>query len=179
MGLSQASKDYWVQEIKLQIKAKVDNLLAENNEVGLLNTCQKEAEEICLGRLGVSDLVVEAKRLRQIEKDLREETKKTEDQREKIEKKVAAAIRGIPEGDVRLGYYNSGGWDSGLRELAMKEVFPELLEQTPLGREVWALMSSVNSIERSIMLATSPTNLKTFLIRFFDENNIDYEREMI
>lgn len=179
MGLSQSAKDYWVQEIKVQIKARVDNILAENNQVGFLDVLQKRAEKICLERLGVSDLVAEREDLKQTEKNLRAEADKTEKQREKIDKKIASAIRGIPEEDVRLGYYHSGGWDEGLRGLSEKEIFPELLSETPLGREIWALISSINSIERSIMLATSPTSLKTFLIRFFDENDIDYEREMI
>ena len=61
----------------------------------------------------------------------------------------------------------------------MQVVFPELLNETPLGQEVFELLSTASSVERSIMLATSPTNLRVFLLNFFEQHNIEIERGLL
>lgn len=177
MGLSQSTKDYWVAEIKTQIKAKVDKVLAENSCPELLNTLQQEAEVRCIEGLGMTDIVAEIRELDDRCESLDTQKKCLEERQELLGKKVAGAIRGIPEEDVKIGWNST--WKLGLPELAKQEIYPELLVAHPVGQSVAGLLESAKSIERSIMFATSPTALKTFLISFFKKFGIPYEKDMV
>ena len=178
MGLSQVTKDYWVREIKTQIMARIAKVLAENNAPGLLETLQREAETQYLDDLGLTPIVADRWNLEQRSNELDEKKKKVDEQKDIVERKLAAAIRGVPLDTIKLGYYG-GSWDNELRELAKQEIYPRLLAEHPIGQRVVALLDSMKSIELSIMLATSPVSLKDFLVKFFEKFGIPYEEDMV
>ena len=178
MGLSQVTKDYWVREIKTQIMARIAKVLAENNAPELLEELQKQAETQYLDELGVTALVADLFNLTMRREELDDKLTKVKDSQDKVERQLAAAIRGVPLDTIKLGYYG-GSWDNNLRELAKQEIYPTLLAAHPIGQRVVTLLASMKSIELSIMLATSPVSLKEFLVKFFEKFGIPYEEDMI
>jgi len=162
----------------MQISAKIDRILAENGCLNLLDETQERAEVMLLDQLGLTSWVTRMKEFDQELKALEERKDQVTTERKQLAKQIASVIQGIPESKVNVGW-QANDWNLGLSKLAKREIFPGLLNETPVGKEVAELQKSIESIERSIMLVTSPVDLRMFLSHFFDENDIDYEREIV
>ena len=150
MSLTQSSKDYWANEIKTILRKKQQDLLDSHGDPDYYDRVYKAAEQKVLTETGAGWLIEEYESLKK--------------EGEKIDKNVRDLCVQI---NTLFGNKNGGSypqWSDKLDWLAKAEQIKLMTD--PLGQELLELNNLATSIERTIMLVSSETVLRGFLVRF-------------
>lgn len=151
-GLSNTTKQYWIEEIKKELQRRADAILEESGRLDYLADLKAVARRKVLTDKGVMEIY-------QQRLELQAEHTRLEKEIEKLRSQLEAAL------DAR-GFYGYRSIDTQLDSLADKEL-PALMSQDELGRQLLALKEQEANIERTIMLATTEARLRDWLVDYF------------
>ena len=181
MGLTKSEKDFWVKELDAELKEQIEEYR------DAIDACLVVAGEKALRAVGVDALY--KKVLKQYEvsarlqKQYKESTDEVKSTIKEINKKldgyeyVTTRYGGVYHDDIEISFseascsFDPGVSDEWIKRLAKQYYLDDVMEKEGLV-EPLRLEQVRKTLKRTIMLATTSTQLKEFLERFMTENDI-------
>lgn len=177
MALSNAHKDYWVRELKNELNGQIEALLIEAGQIDLIFDARLLARAQLTESYGISDLVEEYDRLNMLRQHhSKEETR----YRELANEKSYEIKRKLDNSQSKLASNHYYSWDAFLDERA-KQILNDVLVANygELGQRIADLRNAIDKVERTIMLATSQTQLQEFLNKFAEHFGVSLGGDLL
>lgn len=175
MSLSKAEKEYWTNELLSELNLQIDRIALEC-DVDPREQARRVAEDTLVEEYGIGQMMLDAEhyseqsdKYYQLYQQNRDLANEAGNEIEKVLKQHAHAER------VNItGRYYSRTWRDKLAGRVEADV-PLLLatgDYGEAGLEIAKLMNASDNLERTIMFATSPTQLKNFLRAFAAKHDV-------
>ena len=152
-GLTITEKSHWKDRIAKRIDKKMDALIA--SDPGLFERINREANRKALESLRIAEFKDELESLAKQETAI-------ERRKNRLEKEMAAKIRGVTVEEVEDCYQYTGRHPEVDSTVAKRQTLheEELLAQNELGQQILNLRVERDNLLDTVWLATSPKQIK-------------------
>jgi hypothetical protein len=179
MALGKADKEFWTQIINEELSARIQQLEAQSGRE-LIEGAMNIARERVAEEVGISDLLEEYESTDALANEHYQKYTALRDKTREISNEISDLLdeAGVQKYDTEARYHSTLGNDSRIN-IRAKSIFPDILRE--LGDknadEIAELFEARKNIQRTIMLATSPTQLKRFLRQFAEKYGVNIGEE--
>ena len=179
MSLGKAEKEFWIKDLTRSITVDMDNFVLTCDNPNILNRARELARERVLDLYEIRDMLSSYEKLEAQKEELEKERMRINDQMQKLNSEMRNNIslknsEFAEQTVLRQGYRNYWNWEDIVSARGQAEM-PYVLESEfgQTGITVSRYMKALDELPKTVMMASSPSQLRTFLIRFGEMYSID------